>query len=63
MRSRGGKVYDVRFSRRADSYFQRLDKKAKARIVAALDILAFDPGENHLDVKPLEGCPGEFACL
>ena len=60
MRLEGGKIYEMRFSKRAASYFKRLDRKTKERIAAALDIMAVDPFSNTLDIKPIVGRPEEF---
>ncbi len=49
------KVYSIKLSRQAESYFLRLDRRAKERIAAALRLLAQDPFAPNPDVKSLAG--------
>lgn len=60
MRLEDAKIYEIRFSKRAASYFKRLDRKTKERIAASLDIMAVDPFSNTLEIKPMVGRPEEF---
>ena len=39
---------------------KRLELATRKRIVEAIETLASDPSNQNLDVKPLQGRPGEF---
>lgn len=54
------KVYKIQFSKQADNYFSRLDRKTKIRIDTNLQWLAQDPNDCTLDIKPLVGRQGIF---
>jgi len=54
------KVYKIQFSKQADNYFSRLDRKTKLRIDAHLQWLAQDPKDLTLDIKPIIGRRGIF---
>ena len=47
----------IRLSRRAQRYLERLDRPGQERIARALDRLASDP--FHPDSKPLHGLAGD----
>ena len=53
-------VYEIRWSRKATSYLKRLELATRKRIVEAIETLAADPSNQNLDVKPMQGRPGEF---
>ena len=53
-------VYEIRWSRKAVSYLKRLELTTRKRIVEAIEELATDPSNQKLDVKPMQGRPGEF---
>ena len=53
-------AYEIRWSRKAASYIKRLGPDSRKRIVTAVERLAADPEDASLDVKPLQGRPGEF---
>ncbi|SDF29491.1 type II toxin-antitoxin system RelE family toxin [Sporolituus thermophilus] len=53
-------VYSIKFLRQAENYFLRLDRRTQARIVAALRVLAENPFNPAMDVKPLAGYPGRY---
>lgn len=44
--------------RGAARVLRRMDVKTRARVVAALDILAADPESGEVDVRPLAGTEG-----
>ena len=60
MSSADKREYEVRLSRRASTYLSRVNNPFKRRIVDALCLLAKNPWNESLDVKLLEGRPGEF---
>ena len=53
-------AYEIRWSRKAVSYLKRLEQSARKRIVETVEKLASDPAATDIDVKPLQGRPGEF---
>ena len=53
-------VYEIRWSRKATNYLKRLELATRRRIVEAIEVLASDPVNQNLDVKPMQGRPGEF---
>ena len=53
-------VYEIRWSKKAVSYLKRLELATRKRIVEAIETLASDPSNQNLDVKPMQGRPGEF---
>ena len=53
-------VYEIRWSKKATNYLKRLELATRKRIVEAIETLATDPSTQTLDVKPMQGRPGEF---
>lgn len=53
-------AYEIRWSRKAVSYIKRLGPDNRKRIVQAVELLALDLSTQGLDIKPLQGRPGEF---
>ena len=53
-------VYEIRWSRKAVSYIKRLELATRKRIVEVVEELAADPSNQNLDIKPMQGRPGEF---
>ena len=53
-------AYEIRWSRKATNYLKRLELATRKRIVEAIEALAANPSNQNLDVKPMQGRPGEF---
>ena len=53
-------VYEIRWSRKAVSYLKRIELSTRKRIIEAIERLSSDPSNPNMDVKPLQGRPGEF---
>ena len=53
-------AYEIRWSKKAVSYLKRLNPDNRKRIVHAVELLATGPAAQGVDVKPLQGRPGEF---
>lgn len=52
--------YKIELARPAANYLSRLDKPTQKRIVSALKLLASDPSNSILDIKPLAGRFGQM---
>jgi len=49
-------VYQVKLSKEAAKYYQKMDKPTRSRIDKALDAIRDDPFDvEHHDIKPLHG--------